>query len=172
MATPEVKPYALAREQGELVWWSGHAMTFKCRGPESGGSFGLIETKLHRGYEPPQHYHREDDEFYYLLDGEMTFKAGDELYELVTGGFVFLPKGIPHGFAVRGTGEAHVLMWTSPSGPRHSGALFFDHGLRGEGQEPPFGVKPIDPETMSGLLSTYNIEVVGPPLPVVLDAPT
>lgn len=161
-------PYALGRGEGELVWWSGHAMLFKSHGDQTGGTLGLIETELHAGFEPPMHHHVRDDEFYYVLEGEMTFRAGDVDFELKDGGYIFLPRKVAHGFMVRGSGVARVLMCTAPAGPRDSGALFYDHGLRGEGTDPPQGVKPIDPETMTGLLSQYGIEIEGAPLPVLL----
>lgn len=97
----------------------------------------------------------------------MTFCAGDVDFELKDGGYIFLPRKVAHGFMVRGSGVARVLMCTAPAGPRDSGALF-DHGLRGEGTDPPQGVKPIDPETMTALLSQYGIEIAGAPLPVLL----
>jgi hypothetical protein len=45
--------------------------------------------------------HRNEDEWYYLLDGEVTFHVGEENYEGGVGSLVFLPRAVPHTFSIR-----------------------------------------------------------------------
>lgn len=49
-------------------------------------------------YMVPPHLHESDDEYFFVLDGTLTFwsEAGEQ--ELAPGAFVSLPRGVRHGF--------------------------------------------------------------------------
>ena len=64
------------------------------------------------GTEPPLHVHAHEDEAYLVLNGRMTFQVGDERIDAEPGSFVFLPRGVPHGFAVRSEVARAVLLLT------------------------------------------------------------
>ncbi len=53
------------------------------------------------GAESPLHVHAHEDEAYIVLNGHITFQVGDGRADAGPGSFVFLPRGVPHGFAVR-----------------------------------------------------------------------
>jgi hypothetical protein len=48
---------------------------------ETGGRFGLVESLSPKGTEPPRHVHSQEDEVFYLLEGEITFYVGEETHE-------------------------------------------------------------------------------------------
>jgi uncharacterized cupin superfamily protein len=55
------------------------------------------------GFEPPRyiaplHVHRNDDEAWYVLDGELAFRLGDDLVRAPAGGAVLAPRGTPHTY--------------------------------------------------------------------------
>ena len=50
------------------------------------------------GEEPPFHVHQNEDEWFYLLDGKVTFHVGGENYPSAAGAFVSFPRRIPHTF--------------------------------------------------------------------------
>jgi hypothetical protein len=50
-----------------------------------------------------------------LVDGEVTFRIGEETIEASTGSFVFGPRDVPHTFTVR-SGPARILFLLSPAG--------------------------------------------------------
>lgn len=80
----------------------------------TGGSLTLIETHTDGG--APLHVHTREDEFFYVVEGAITVRCGDEEYEAGPRSFVFLPRGIPHEWDVIGGQTAIVLMMTSPAG--------------------------------------------------------
>ena len=43
---------------------------------ETGGRFGLMEMIAPKGREPSRHLHRNDDEGFYVIEGEVTFYVG------------------------------------------------------------------------------------------------
>jgi quercetin dioxygenase-like cupin family protein len=62
------------------------------------------------------HVHANEDEFYYVLEGDHVFQRGDETVELGPGGFVFLPRGVPHGHRRVVPTVGRLLTVLSPAG--------------------------------------------------------
>lgn len=60
------------------------------------------------------HVHHADDEAWYVLDGVMRFRLGDEVFEVGPGGAVMARKGTPHAFgnARRGQPARYLLVMT------------------------------------------------------------
>ena len=107
--------FALSAEEGEAFWFLGNLMTVKAGGKATNGSFTLIECVAPPGFAPPPHIHRDEDEVFYLLEGEMRVTCGDETWSLGPGGFAFLPRGVPHVFTVGASGPAKMLQLTLPA---------------------------------------------------------
>jgi hypothetical protein len=63
----------------------------------------------------PVHTHRHEDEAWYILAGELTFRLGEESCTATTGDFVFGPRGIRHRFLVDSE-EARFLILVTPAG--------------------------------------------------------
>ena len=66
------------------------------------------------GTATPIHVHTQEDEAFYLLDGSMTYSADGQLHRLSAGSFIFLPRGLPHGFRVTGSGPVRFLAVALP----------------------------------------------------------
>src|SRR5687767_7028433 len=77
-------------------------LTVKAGGDQTGGAFDAIELHSPPGEGPPLHLHRRHEEAFYILDGEFTFRKGEELVRLGPGGFLYVPRGTPHTY--RNTG--------------------------------------------------------------------
>jgi quercetin dioxygenase-like cupin family protein len=107
--------YLLTPTDGRQWWVLDTRMVVKAGGDETGGAFTLIEWSAPIGFGPPRHQHNAEDEAFYLLDGEMVVHCGEKRWTVGAGDFVFLPRGIPHGFVVTG-GPARGLQLTSPAG--------------------------------------------------------
>ena len=78
--------------------------TVKIGKADTNGSYGLLEILVPPGLGSPWHVHPEEDEWFYVLDGNLTFYVGDTRLDLTTGGFAFGPKGVPHTFIGAGPG--------------------------------------------------------------------
>jgi mannose-6-phosphate isomerase-like protein (cupin superfamily) len=46
----------------------------------------------------PLHVHRADDEAWYVLEGRLGFRIGDEEREVGAGDGIVVPRGTPHSF--------------------------------------------------------------------------
>lgn len=78
-------------------------------------NFGLITMAPHR-HGPPIHEHRDEDDAFYVLEGELTFEVeGDEIVA-TPGTFVLVPPGIRHTFANHGDTAVRMLNIHAPAG--------------------------------------------------------
>lgn len=80
---------------------------------DSGGAMGIIDITLPRGVEPPPHFHRNEDEIFYLLEGDIKFQIGDAIVEAKPGDAVFAPRMVPHHFEI-GNEQARFLNIMTP----------------------------------------------------------
>ena len=49
-----------------------------------------------------------------VLEGLVRFRCGDREFVLESGGYVYLPKGVPHAFRVEGSAPAHLMQMILP----------------------------------------------------------
>ena len=79
-------------------------------------TLGIIE--IAPGRELEAHVHGDEDDAFYILEGEMTFFFGDEDEEAVAppGTFVLAPPGVRHGFRNPGPGPVRMLNVHAPAG--------------------------------------------------------
>src|SRR6266571_5985623 len=105
--------YALAADEGEAFWLLGMLQTIKIGRVDTDGQYGLIELVVPEGVGSPWHVHPEEDEWFYVLEGELTVWVADTKLSLMPGSFAFGPKGVPHTFYVE-TGVARMLVGFAP----------------------------------------------------------
>jgi quercetin dioxygenase-like cupin family protein len=114
------RPYALNAGEG---WTYDYGIDFTVKAGELAGGprLAFVEYTTRAGEEPPDHTHGTEDEIFYVLKGELAFRCGDETFEVADGGFVFLPRGIEHGYRIRSSRDVHLLVITAPAGERPAG---------------------------------------------------
>jgi len=153
-------PFALAAGEGETTWFLQNRMTVKATAESTNGGFGLVESWIPVGHSPPLHVHRREDEAFYVLEGRIRFRIGDEELLADAGSFVFAPRDVPHTFVVEGESTAHVLTLLTPGGGER---FFLDAGRTPDGPGlPPPG--PPDVEKLRRVAERYEAEIIGPPL--------
>lgn len=63
----------------------------------------------------PLHVHHVDDEAWYVLEGALRFRIGDDIYEAGPRCAVWAPKGTPHAYGNARRGQsARYLLVTTP----------------------------------------------------------
>jgi quercetin dioxygenase-like cupin family protein len=82
----------------------------------TGGKWSLVELTENPGTKTTWHRHNRTDQAYYVIEGVVTFKIKEKTYEYGPGGYVFIPRGTPHGHANRSSSVARVLLTNSPAG--------------------------------------------------------
>src|SRR4029077_12954472 len=91
--------YALDENEGEAFWLLGMLQTIKIGRDDTAGQYGLIEIAVPAGVGSPWHVHPEEDEWFYVLEGELTFWVADTRLSLRAGPFAFRPKARAHPLA-------------------------------------------------------------------------
>ncbi len=114
------RPYALRRDEG-ATYAFGPNFIVKAGEVGPGRRLAFVEMVTARGEEPGDHVHETEDEIFYIIEGALGFRCGPESFELAEGGFMFLPRGIQHGFTIRNEGNARVLVLTSPANETATG---------------------------------------------------
>ncbi len=107
--------YVVPNGDGPGIWFLGTLMTVKAGHDQTHGAFTLIEQLSPPGFAAPPHVHDAEEEAFYVLEGQLQVTCGDQTWTVEQGGFVFLPRGIPHAFAVLGDRGAKLLQITSPA---------------------------------------------------------
>jgi quercetin dioxygenase-like cupin family protein len=157
-------PYAHKRSLENSFWYMGHLFTFLATGKDTGGRFTLIEGTVAGGVEPPPHIHHQEDEAFYVLEGEVTVQVGDQSIRATPGTFVFLPRGVLHTYKVE-TGQARMLAVLTPAG-LEGYFLAFSEPARALTLAPP-PERPYDVEKIIAVGAEYGVEWIlpAPPAP-------
>lgn len=96
------------------LWFLTTLTYIRARGATTNGTQSVVDQLIPAGFESPWHLHRDEDEAFFVIDGEVTvFVAGDAV-RLAPGGFAFGPRGIPHGFRVEGDKPARLVLISGP----------------------------------------------------------
>lgn len=92
----------------------GIDITVKAGEFRSGHGAAVIEYVTRKGEEPGDHVHDTEDEMFYVLEGDLTFECDGKRFQVESGGFVFLPRGLTHNYTVRSDGDVRLLVITAP----------------------------------------------------------
>jgi mannose-6-phosphate isomerase-like protein (cupin superfamily) len=93
-----------------------HAV-FKADGEETGDRYCVSEWWLEAGDPGPgPHSHEDEVELFYVIDGTMSFLAGETWLDAPRGSFLRIPAGVVHAFENRGSERAGVLNVSVPGG--------------------------------------------------------
>jgi quercetin dioxygenase-like cupin family protein len=102
--------------EGQAISLDGLGAIFKISGDSSEGRFSIVEHPIDPGRMVHPHVHAHEDEFSYVLEGEIGARIGDEALQATTGSYVFKPRGLPHTFRNATTRPARLLELISPAG--------------------------------------------------------
>jgi quercetin dioxygenase-like cupin family protein len=154
-------PILISATEGAHLHFLNHVATVKV--PASGQrSMSVVEFLAPKGFGPPLHNHRSEDELFIIVEGALAFFTGDDRFESEAGGIAYLPQGQPHTFQVL-TDTARLINVTSSNTvvPR------FDEMVTALGT--PTSVPelpqpgPIDPGLVAEICAAHGIDIVGPP---------
>ena len=164
MTAPDIEqstPVLRAPGEGTAIWHIDTLMTFKALSEDTGGRLAAWEQLLPHRSSPPLHVHHEEDEVWYVLDGELTFQVGESTWNAQSGSFVWAPRGLAHTFRVDSP-TARMLALAIP-GHFEGFVLATGRPAGGPALPPP----PEGPPDMAALMAAareHGMDVVGPPL--------
>jgi quercetin dioxygenase-like cupin family protein len=97
------------------VHYIAHTFSFLATGKDTDNAFALIHCNFRKGFMAPPHFHKYEDESFYIIEGKFDFHVGDQKFTAGAGEFIVLPKNIPHHFNLV-TESAKALLLITPAG--------------------------------------------------------
>jgi quercetin dioxygenase-like cupin family protein len=152
-------PNSFTAAEGPAFWFLNNLCVVKATTESTGGAFSMVYQIAPPGHATPYHLHHVEDEAFYVLDGEFTFICDGAKTIVRPGGYIFLPRGIPHGIRVSSSTPATMLIFAMPGdgfvGMMQEMAEPAAERVLPEPKQPDF-------EKLSRLCTRYQIDILGP----------
>jgi len=103
---------------------------------------------------PPLHIHPNQDEWFYVVEGEYLFQVGEEKYAMKSGDTIFLPRKVQHAF-VQLSEKGKMIVSYSPAGKMEEFFATTDSWIF-----------PPTKEKIAKVFADHDMQIVGPPLKV------
>lgn len=100
------------------------------------------------GYGVPAHVHDADDEFFYILEGELTVAGPEGKSTAGAGACVRLPRNVAHGFRNASASPARMLVVLTPGVQALEMFRHFDRAGR---------AAPLAPEAVMAIAGQYGV---------------
>jgi mannose-6-phosphate isomerase-like protein (cupin superfamily) len=142
-------------------WFLGDLVIIYLSGQETGGRFSLLEWLQPPGEITPLHVHRQADQTYYVLEGELTLYLPGTALAIGPGECGYGPMNVPHTEHVTSSGPVRLVEVNSPAG--------FEDFIATVGEPtaeltlPPSSDEESDIEWLAGIATEHHIDVLGPP---------
>jgi mannose-6-phosphate isomerase-like protein (cupin superfamily) len=144
----------------DSYWFLDTLVRVHVRGEETSGRYSVVESLEPPGHQPPPHVHHDDDEGFYVLEGEITVWAGERETVLGPGDFINAPRGVPHTFRVTSAAPARMLVTSAPA---RFDAFVREFGTPAARDELPVVDGPPDVERLVATAARHGVEILGPP---------
>ena len=134
---------------------TANTLDVKISGADSNGGLSIMEQvgQSPQGG-PPLHLHPDQDEFFYVVEGEYQFEVGGERFGLSAGDTIFLPRAVPHAF-IQLSQMARMVVGYQPAGQ-----------MEGFFRTTAAWTNPPSKEEVAQVFASHGMRVVGPPLKV------
>ena len=127
-------------------------IAFKVSVPDPNGLL-VVENTLYKKRGPARHLHYDQDEWFYVVEGEFIIEIGQERITLHPGDSILAPRKVPHVWAYVGETKGRMLIAFMPTGNMEA---YFREVTKAD------AMPRQDPEFWRG----YGMELLGPPLPI------
>lgn len=115
-------------------------LQFKVSTQETGGNLFVVEHNNMKFGGPPLHLHFEQEEWFYVMEGEVLFQVGEKRVLLKPGDSILGPRKVPHAFCPTGATPGRMLIAFTPAGqmerffrdattPLQNAAYYRSHGM-------------------------------------------
>jgi mannose-6-phosphate isomerase-like protein (cupin superfamily) len=150
----------LGPKDGKAGFLGSIGVRFLIDGDESGGGFSLVEHPMSaRALAAPLHRHTREDEYSYVIEGQVGALLGDDVVIGGPGDLIFKPRNQWHTFWNAGDEPARLLEIISPAGFEQFFAELVALG----------GVAQAEPQTLAALSDRYGLELDPDSIPDLLE---
>ncbi|AYL96630.1 cupin domain-containing protein [Mucilaginibacter celer] len=145
------------RFQKPINLFDGDTFYTKVSTKDTDGDLYVYESSRVKKGGPNLHVHPEQDEWWYILEGEFVIKVGNKMHRVKQGDSVFGPRGVPHAFSKIGEGVGRMLTTFQPAGKMEECFIAISEGqMKGK------------PEAeQDEFRKQHGFERVGPPIDIL-----
>ncbi len=164
--TTVAEPVVVRHEGDGPSTWAMGSLFERLLGTDDGvEQLGVSLVTQPPGTATPLHVHTRESEGLFVVDGQLTYRAGEDVHRLTSGSFMYLPQGLPHAFRITGQSPARLLFLTLPGALMglydEVGIPATEMRLPGADGQPP----EVEIPKWNEVGPRYGLEVVGPPIP-------
>ena len=146
--------------EGRTIAVVGDVYRFLTTCAETGGKYAMWEAIVPPGGGPPPHVHSREEESFYVLEGAVTFRFGEETLTATAGMFANMPVGMAHSFKNESGATARMLISVAPAGLEE---MFLEVGtplVEGATAGPPPSHEEV--ERLLAAAGRYGLEILVP----------
>jgi quercetin dioxygenase-like cupin family protein len=148
-------------DDAPAYWFLNNLHIVLANSESTGGAYSLVHLTASPGFETPYHLHHTEDESFYVLEGEFTFICDGKKTVLGAGGYIFLPRGVPHGFRSSSEKDGRLLTHVLPGAEVGFMGMMLEMALPATErvlQEP----TPPDFQRLRAVCAKNKIDIIGP----------
>ena len=155
---------SVAGEGSRHLWFLDTEVLVKVSHVEGGDGISVLEHRAPHGDSPPLHIHRNEDEIFQVLEGEIHFRVADTDVQAIAGDTLLASKGTPHTYRVDSPNGARWL--TIMRGGDFEGFVrSFGRPAEHPGLPDASGLPtPDQADALIEACRRHGIDIVGPPL--------
>jgi mannose-6-phosphate isomerase-like protein (cupin superfamily) len=122
-------------------------------------ALSLVEMVGPVGDMPPLHLHRNEDEVFFIVEGEISVFVGPNRFHLTAGESACVARGVPHTYRV----ESESARWLAICAPAGFDRFVAAASEPAAADELPPPDREVDPGALARIAAEYGIEILGPP---------
>jgi mannose-6-phosphate isomerase-like protein (cupin superfamily) len=103
-------------DEGRTLHAFGHAIVVLLDGKQTGEKFTAFLNISPPGGGPGPHYHEREDEWFYIVEGQVSFLMNGAWVDMFPGDCVYSPRGSVHAFKNKTDQPIRVFMNIAPAG--------------------------------------------------------
>jgi quercetin dioxygenase-like cupin family protein len=146
------------------LWFLNTRVAIRLSCADGTDGISVLEHHAPHGDSPPLHIHRNEDEVFHVLEGDLRVLAGGSELRAGAGQTLTVPKGTPHTYCVESPQGARWLTITVGQD--------FERFVRAVGRaaerdglpDPSGPPTPDEVQALASVALQHGIELVGPPL--------
>jgi quercetin dioxygenase-like cupin family protein len=150
--------------RSERLWFMDALVTIPVAHADGKDGVSIVEATAPFGDSPPLHVHRNEDELFHVLDGELRLHVGGSDVLLGAGQTALAPQGVPHSYRVESVHGARWLVVTTKGDFERVVRTVSRPAELAELPEPSGPPTQEQADALAAVCSACNIDLVGPPL--------
>ena len=145
------------------LWFLNGLVTIGVAHRDGVDGISVLEHLAPHGDSPPLHVHRDEDEVFHVLEGELRFRVGEDERRAGPGETLLAPQGVPHTYRVESATARWLVTTTRGKFERFVRSISRPAERDGLPEVAPVPT-PEQVEALGAASSLHGIELVGPPL--------